>query len=123
MTEGQIEIEYVSETTAVVVLRGEHDIYTVPALRERLGELHQRQLFVIIDLSQTAFLDSSVLGAMLGATEAARAQGKEVAVVLGDPPTETVARIFEVTGLADVLPTRATREQAHELLAAAAGDG
>jgi anti-anti-sigma factor len=119
MTEGQIEIEYLSETTAAVMLRGEHDIYTVPALRERLAELHQRELFVIIDLSQTAFLDSSVLGALLGATETARAQGKEVAVVLGDPPTETVARIFEVTGLADVLPTRATREQAHELLTGA----
>jgi anti-anti-sigma factor len=119
MTEGQIEVEGLSETTAVVVLRGEHDIYTVPALRERLGELHARELSMIIDLSQTAFLDSSVLGALLGATETARAQGKEVAVVLGDPPTETVARIFEVTGLADVLPTRATREQAHELLAQA----
>jgi anti-anti-sigma factor len=119
MTEGQIEVEHLSETTAAVVLRGEHDIYTVPTLRERLGELHERELSVIIDLSQTAFLDSSVLGALLGATETARAQGKEVVVVLGDPPTETVARIFEVTGLAEVLPTRATREQAHELLARA----
>jgi anti-sigma B factor antagonist len=117
MTEDQIEIEYVSETTAAVVLRGEHDIYTVPALRERLGELHDKELHVIIDLSQTTFLDSSVLGAMLGATENARAQGKGVAVVLGDPPTETVARIFEVTGLAEVLPTRATRAQAHAIFA------
>jgi anti-sigma B factor antagonist len=119
MTEGQIEVEHLSATTAAVVLRGEHDIYTVPALRERLGELHAKELDVIIDLSQTAFLDSSVLGAMLGATEAARAQGKGVAVVLGDPPTETVARIFEVTGLAEVLSTRATREEAHELFSQA----
>jgi anti-sigma B factor antagonist len=119
MTEGQIEVEHLSATTAAVVLRGEHDIYTVPALRERLGELHAQELDVIIDLSQTAFLDSSVLGAMLGATEAARAQGKGVAVVLGDPPTETVARIFEVTGLAEVLATRATREEAHELFSQA----
>jgi anti-anti-sigma factor len=119
MTEDQIEVEYLSETTAAVVLRGEHDIYTVPALRARLGELHEKELHVIIDLSQTAFLDSSVLGAVLGATEHARAQGKIVAVVLGDPPTETVARIFEVTGLAEVLPTRATRAEAHAILAEA----
>jgi anti-sigma B factor antagonist len=119
MTEDQIEVEYLSETTAAVVLRGEHDIYTVPTLRERLAELHEKRLFVIIDLSQTAFLDSSVLGAMLGATELARSQGKGVAVVLGDPPTETVARIFEVTGLAEVLPTRATREEAHAVFASA----
>jgi anti-sigma B factor antagonist len=119
MTEDQIGVEYLSETTAAVCLRGEHDIYTVPTLRERLAELHEKRLFVIIDLSQTAFLDSSVLGAMLGAAELARSQGKGVAVVLGDPPTETVARIFEVTGLAEVLPTRATREEAQAVFAAA----
>jgi anti-sigma B factor antagonist len=118
MTEGQIDVEHLSATTAAVVLRGEHDVYTVPALRERLGELHVRELFVIVDLSQTSFLDSSVLGALLGATETARSQGKSVAVVLGDPPTDAVARIFEVTGLADVLPTRATRDEAHEIFAA-----
>jgi anti-sigma B factor antagonist len=117
MTEGQIDVEFLSETTAAVVLRGEHDIYTVPSIRQRLGELHDRQLFVIIDLSHTAFLDSSVLGAMLGATEQAREQGKGVAIVLGDPPTETVARIFEVTGLSEVLPTRATRAEAHAIFA------
>jgi anti-sigma B factor antagonist len=119
MTEGQIDVEFLSETTAAVVLRGEHDIYTVPSIRERLGELHEKQLFVIIDLSQTAFLDSSVLGALLAATERAREQGKDVAVVLGDPPTETVARIFEVTGLSEVLPTRATRAEAHAIFAQA----
>ncbi len=117
MTEGQIDVEFLSETTAAVVLRGEHDIYTVPSIRERLAELQAKQLFVIIDLSQTAFLDSSVLGAMLGATEQARDQGKDVAIVLGDPPTETVARIFEVTGLSEVLPTRATRAEAHAIFA------
>ncbi|MEO9174014.1 MAG: STAS domain-containing protein, partial [Gaiellales bacterium] len=109
---------HLSATTAVVMLRGEHDVYTVPALRERLGELHDRELFVIVDLSQTAFLDSSVLGALLGATETARAQARDVVVVLGDPPTQAVARIFEVTGLADVLATRATRDEAHTLFSA-----
>jgi len=63
--------------------------------------------------------EESVLGAMLSATEHARSQGKGVAVVLGDPPTETVARIFEVTGLAEVLPTRATREEAQEIFSRA----
>lgn len=119
MTEGQIDVEHLSGTTAAVVLRGEHDVYTVPALRERLGELHERELYVIIDLSQTAFLDSSVLGALLGATETARGQGKDVAVVLGDPPTQAVARIFEVTGLSDVVPTRPTRAEAHHFFAEA----
>jgi anti-sigma B factor antagonist len=112
MAEDQIEVEQLSETTAAVMLRGEHDLYTVPSIRERLAALHARELDVIIDLSQTAFLDSSVLGALLGATEHARGQGKGVVVVLGDPPTETVARIFEVTGLGDVLVTRATRAEA-----------
>ena len=32
MTEGQIDVEHLSATTAAVVLRGEHDVYTVPTL-------------------------------------------------------------------------------------------
>ena len=58
-----------------------------------------------------------VASAPLGATETARGQGKSLAVVLGDPAPDAVARIFEVTGLADVLPTRATRAEAHEIFA------
>ena len=119
MTEGQIDVVHLSDTTAAIVLRGEHDVYTVPALRGRLDELHRGSLDVIIDLSQTTFLDSSVLGALLGATETARAQQRDVAVVLGDPPTQAVARIFEVTGLGDVLATHATRDGAQGSLAEA----
>jgi anti-sigma B factor antagonist len=119
MSDGQIDVEHLSTTTAALVLRGEHDVYTVPAVREQLGELHRRELYVIIDLSQTTFLDSSVLGALLGATETARAQERDVAIVLGEPPTQAVARIFEVTGLGDVLATRATRDEAHELFSRA----
>jgi anti-sigma B factor antagonist len=123
MTEGQIDVEHLSVTTAALVLRGEHDVYTVPDVRERLGELHRLELYVIIDLSQTAFLDSSVLGALLGATETARAQARDVVIVLGDPPTQAVARIFEVTGLGDVLTARSTRDEAHALFGAASGAG
>jgi anti-anti-sigma factor len=121
MTESRIDVEHLSATTAALVLRGEHDVYTVPDVRERLGELHRLELYVIIDLSQTAFLDSSVLGALLGATETARAQSRDVVIVLGDPPTQAVARIFEVTGLGDVLATRSTRDEAHTLFGAAGG--
>jgi anti-sigma B factor antagonist len=119
MSDGQIDVEHLSATTAALVLRGEHDVYTVPTVREQLGELHRRELYVIIDLSQTTFLDSSVLGALLGATETARAQERDVAIVLGEPPTQAVARIFEVTGLGDVLATRATRDEAHALFSGA----
>jgi anti-sigma B factor antagonist len=116
MTDGQIDVEPLSDTTAAIILRGEHDVYTVPTLRGRLDELHGQSLDVLIDLSQTTFLDSSVLGALLAATETARAQQRDVAVVLGDPPTQAVARIFEVTGLSDVLATHPTRAGAQEFL-------
>jgi anti-anti-sigma factor len=116
MTDGQIDVERLSDTTAAIVLRGEHDVYTVPALRGRLDELHGQSLDVLFDLSQTTFLDSSVLGALLAATETARAQQRDVAVVLGDPPTQAVARIFEVTGIGDVLATHPTRADAQGFL-------
>src|ERR1051325_11612760 len=84
----------------LVNVRGEHDIYTAPALRDRLEEaLEKGTAGVIVDLSGATFLDSSILGALLEA----RRQGLEhrlgYVVWLGENPEPGVARILEITGL------------------------
>ena len=50
----------------VVVVEGEHDIYTAPTLRERLDEALGRGGGIVVDLTAATFVDSSVLGALLG---------------------------------------------------------
>src|SRR5690348_13376598 len=94
----------------VVVVRGEHDIYTAPALRDRLDEaLAARQgaeptAGVVVDLSAATFLDSSILGALLEARRRALEAGLGYVVSLGDDPEPGVQRILEITGLVPVFP-------------------
>ena len=104
----------------VVVVRGEHDIYTAPALRDRLDEaLAARQgaeptAGVVVDLSAATFLDSSILGALLEARRRALEAGLGYVVSLGDDPEPGVQRILEITGLVPVFPVVRSLQEALE---------
>src|SRR4051794_27574326 len=78
-----------------VVVRGEHDIYTAPALRDRLDQalnggaetgIGEKPTGVIVDLSAATFLDSSILGALLEARRQALEKGVGYVVCLGEAP-------------------------------------
>jgi anti-sigma B factor antagonist len=108
-----------AEAGAVVAtLSGELDAHDAPRLREvfvnavaLLGETEGRRLFVL-DLSRVEFLDSTALGTMIGALRRVREAGGEMRVVL---PESQALRIFEVTGLDQVLDVYATKDAALEL--------
>ncbi len=96
-----------------VVVRGEHDIYTAPTLRDRLDEaLEAASAGVIVDLSAATFLDSSILGALLEGRRQALERGLNYVVCLGEQPEPGVARILEITGLVPVFPVVRTLEEA-----------
>ena len=67
MDANPIVLDDVAEDVVVVVVEGEHDIYTAPTLRERLDEAIARGAGVVVDLTGATFVDSSVLGALLDA--------------------------------------------------------
>jgi anti-sigma B factor antagonist len=99
---------------AVVTLRGELDAHDAPRLRELFAEAIDAVGSVgtarlVLDLSTVEFLDSTALGTMIGAVRRARESGGEVAFVL---PETTARRIFEITGLDQVLDVRASRAAA-----------
>ena len=96
-----------------VVVRGEHDIYTAPGLRDRLDEaIGAGPTGVIVDLSAATFLDSSILGALLEARRQALERGHGYVVFLGEDPEPGVARILEITGLVPVFPVVRSTEEA-----------
>src|SRR3954466_748097 len=68
----------------VVVVEGEHDIYTAPTLRERLEEALGRGGGIVVDLTGATFVDSSVLGALLDARRKAIEAGQGYVVCVGD---------------------------------------
>jgi anti-sigma B factor antagonist len=108
----QIVVERNSAGAATLQLRGEHDVYTAPTLREQLMGLTEEGVSVVIDLDQATFIDSSILGVLLGGLRRAREQGSGFAIVLSDAGDPTVRRIFEVTGLYPVFPVHTSRDEA-----------
>lgn len=97
----------------VITFSGEHDLNTVPELRERLGEAVTSGDPVVVDLSGAEFIDSSVIGALLDARRDAHADGNGFAVALngGAAPVE---RVLSVTNLTTTLPVHSTRDEAVE---------
>jgi anti-sigma B factor antagonist len=103
--------------TAIVAARGEIDIFTAPDLkREARQAVEDGATKLVLDLSETTFLDSTGLGVIIGLAKLVRPAGGDITIVNTDP---TIARTFEITGLAEILTIRGTRDEA---LAALAGE-
>jgi anti-sigma B factor antagonist len=102
--------------TAVVTLRGELDAHDAPRLRELFSAsvtevAAASRPCLVVDLTGVAFLDSTALGTIIGAVRRIREVGGELRIVL---PDTAARRIFEITGLDEVLDVRPTRAAALE---------
>jgi anti-sigma B factor antagonist len=81
---------------SVVEVTGELDLSNVPELEALLTEHLRTDPHVAIDLSRVTFMDSSALGALVGALKRAREHDGDVILVgaAGAP-----RRVLEITGL------------------------
>jgi len=95
----------------VVIVGGDVDLHSTPELREQLERVasddHAGRM--IVDLTETTFLDSMALGALLAAKKGADARGKKFVIVAATPE---IRRIFEITMLDSVFELHATRDEA-----------
>ena len=102
----------------VVVLGGEVDLYTAPELKQELHRLvGEGATRLVVDMSETTFVDSTTLGVLLSVLKRVRPEGGSVVLVC---PDRNVRRIFEITLLDRVFPIVDTREQAFAELASSA---
>jgi anti-sigma B factor antagonist len=86
---------------AVITLSGELDAFNAPDLRRTFEEvLESEPALVVLDLTAVTFLDSTVLGAIVGLLRRVRERGGELRTVL---PDTTARRIFEITNLVAAL--------------------
>jgi anti-anti-sigma factor len=84
---------------AVLTVRGELDAYSAPGLEDQVTRLlGDRVADVVLDLSETGFLDSSGLRAILTAQ---RRLGESNGRLVLRAPSEPVTRLLEITGLTD----------------------
>jgi anti-anti-sigma factor len=87
---------------AVVTVRGELDAYSAPRLENEINRLVDGGgRDVVLDLSQTGFLDSSGLRAILTAQRRLDETNGRMAL---RAPSEPVRRLLEITGLTDHFP-------------------
>ncbi len=108
---GEVRSETGGDSIEIVVLSGEHDLGTVPLVRDAFDSVATENKALVVDLSSTTFVDSSILGAVLDARRGAAEAGRGFAVACNGA-AEPVRRVLEVTGLADELPVHPTREAA-----------
>ena len=98
----------------VIAVRGEIDLFTAPELKQVLAESIQAgRNYIVVDLTETTFLDSTALGVLIGAVKRLRPRSGALAIVNVD---ENIAKTFEITGLDQIFTIRPTRDEAVEAL-------
>jgi anti-sigma B factor antagonist len=101
-------------TAYVLEVGGELDLYTAPRLSSQLGELIARgATHLVVDLTETTFIDSTALHVLLDARKRVRAEGGELVLVC---PSPQVRRVFEVTGVDGLLRLCSSMEIAIETI-------
>ena len=99
MTHDELNIEVRPEddgTAVLFKLRGTLDIATSPTLRAALTEAQTAKKNVVVDLTQVEFLDSTGLGALIGAHRRAEEGGTSVRLIVTEGP---ILRLLAITGL------------------------
>jgi anti-anti-sigma factor len=84
---------------ALVCLRGEHDLASAPALRDTLHPIFGD---VLVDLSDCTFIDSSVIGALITASQELEREGHTLALVV-PPENVNIARTLEIVRMRELL--------------------
>ena len=105
MTTGAVDAD-----THVVELQGELDLATTPYIQAALdAALETGKPFVVLDLDDVTFVDSTTLAVMLAAHRRLEARGGRLVTVCSDPVD---ARVFEITGLTQRLSVTGSRRAA-----------
>jgi anti-anti-sigma factor len=115
---GGIGMEYLSEIrvdgalpgVTVVALIGDHDLATADELRATIAPALADPAGILVDLTETTFIDSSVVHALYEANQALRTQGRQLVVQIGHG--SVVLRTLELTQLTDVVAVAHERPEA-----------
>ena len=107
----QLEIEIkVEDGRYVVIPRGEVDLVTQAQLKEAINELVVGgNVDIIVDLDETTFLDSTGLGALIGARRKTHAFMGSFAIVCTQ---ERMLKLFRITSLDKVFAICDSRAEA-----------
>ena len=101
----------------VISLAGEVDLYTAPEFKAQLLDvIGKGGKQVVVDFTDTTFIDSTTLGVLVGGMKRLRTNDGELSLVCSD---RNITKIFEITGLDRVFPIHSSREEALAAVATA----
>ena len=105
-----VKTDKVDDATYVISLTGEVDLYTAPEFKQQLLDvISEGGKDVVVDFSDTTFIDSTTLGVLVGGVKRLRAQEGRLSLVCSD---RNITKIFEITGLDRVFTIYPTRDEA-----------
>ena len=94
-----LDVERVGDAQ-IVVVTGDVDLHTAPALREQLASLADSgERRFIVDLTDVTFLDSMGLGVLVGAKKRITERDGGIDLVVSRPE---IRRVFEITMLDEI---------------------
>jgi anti-sigma B factor antagonist len=99
-----------NETTCILAVEGEVDVYTSPQLKQEIVQRAEAGVkHLIINLSKVEYLDSTGLGVLIGGLKRLREVEGNMALV---GPGMRILRIFEITGLDKIFDIYQSEEEA-----------
>jgi len=106
----QLETVTIGRCDFLVALTGEVDLYTAPELKQELLRLvEEGAQRIIVDLTDTTFIDSTMLSVLLSTLKRLRPSGGQLGIVCSD---RNIRKIFEITLLDRVFPIFESRDEA-----------
>ncbi|AKL85603.1 anti-sigma factor antagonist RsbV [Bacillus atrophaeus] len=90
-----------------VQIAGEIDVYSAPSLREKLVPLAEQGADIHICLKDVSYMDSTGLGVFVGVFKTVKKEGGSLKL---ENLSERLIRLFEITGLKDIIDISAKSE-------------
>jgi anti-sigma B factor antagonist len=111
----ELTTEDVGDAVRIVALRGDADRFRAEEVTRAIQGARADGRTVVIDLAETAFMDSSMLATFVAASDDSRRHGDDLILVVATP---RLRRSLEVKGLSGILTVTDSRAHALELLGA-----
>lgn len=117
MVSGDLAREFSVSTAAagdafIVAVSGQADLHTAPEVRDVIGTaIDHGQRHLVIDLTETTFIDSMTLGVLLSALKRLNGVDGKLAIIC---PDQHLRRVFEITSLDRIFALTQTRDDALE---------
>lgn len=105
----ELRVDNSQETTLVIHVRGRLDVRHIDELKSQWGQHPARH--IIIDLSETAFIDSMGLASLVSGLKTARQRGGNLILV---NPSRPVQMILELTAMSKVFQFAGTVSEAQD---------